>query len=62
MAVMSGNSVDSGCVGDLGMRIEGSYDGRMVETVAMDDYGVGVHCRGFVFSVADLVGRAVHGW
>ena len=40
MAVMSGNSVDRGCVGDLGVRIEGSHDGRMVETVAKQ-----FHCK-----------------
>ena len=46
MAVMSGNSVDRGCMGDLGVHMEGGHDGRMVETVAVDDDGVGFHCRG----------------
>ena len=46
MAIMGSNSVDCGCVGDLGVCIEGGHDGRMVETVAVDDDGVGVHCRG----------------
>ena len=61
VTIMGGNSVDRRCMGDLGVRIEGGHDGRMVETVAVDDDGVGVHCRGFVLSVTDLVGRAVHG-
>ena len=43
MAVMGSDSINCGCVGDLGVRIEGGHDGRMVETVAVDDDSVGVH-------------------
>ena len=43
------------------MRVEGIHDGGMMETVTMDDNGVGVHCRGFILGVTDLVGRTVHG-
>ena len=45
VAVMGSNSVDCSCMGDLGVRIEGGHNGRVVETVAVDDDGVGVHCR-----------------
>ena len=62
VAVMGGNGVDSGGVGDLGVRVKGCHDGGVVETVAVNDDCVGIHCRCFVFSVADLVGRSVHGW
>ena len=61
VAVMGSNSINCGCVGDLGVRIEGGHNSRVVEAMAVDDDSVGVHCRGFVFGVADLVGRAVHG-
>ena len=61
VAIMGSNSIDCGCVGDLGMRIKGGHNGRVVETVAVDDDSVGVHCRGFILSVTDLVGRAIHG-
>ena len=61
VTIMGGNSIDCSRVGDLGVRIKGGHDGRMVETVAVDDDGVGVHCRGFVVGMADLVGQAVHG-
>ena len=35
MTIMDSNSVDCGCMGDLGVRIKGGHDGRMVETVAV---------------------------
>ena len=38
-------------MGNLGVPVKGGHDGRMVETVTVDDDGVGVHCRGFVFGV-----------
>ena len=62
VAVMGGNGVDSSGVGDLGVRVEGCHDGGVVETVAVDNNCMSVHCCCFVFGVADLVGRAVHGW
>ena len=62
VAVVSGNSVDGSSVGDLSVRVEGCHDGRVVETVAVDNDCMSIHCRCFVFGVADLVGRAVHGW
>ena len=55
MAVMGSDSIDCGCVGDLGMRIEGGHNGRVMETVAVDDDGVSVHCRGFILDVANLI-------
>ena len=33
VAVMGGNGVDGSGVGDLGVRVEGCHDGRVVETV-----------------------------
>ena len=34
---MGSDSIDCGCVGDLGMRIKGGHNGRVMETVAVDD-------------------------
>ena len=49
VTIMGRDSIDCGGVGNLGMRVEGGHDGRMVETVAVDDASVGIHGRGFVF-------------
>ena len=58
VTIMGSNSIDCGGMGVLGVRVKGGHDSRMVETMTVDDDGVGVHCRGFVFSMANLVGRA----
>lgn len=44
------------------MLVERGHNGGVVETVALNDYGEGVHGCSHVFGVADLVGGAVHGW
>ena len=45
MAVVGSDSVDCGGVRDLGVRVEGGHDGRMMETVAVDDDSMSVHGR-----------------
>ena len=56
VTIMGSDSINCGGMGNLGVRVEGGHDGRMVETMTVDDDGVVVHCRGFVLGVANLVG------
>ena len=55
VTIMGSDSIDCDGMGNLGVRVRGGHYGRMVETMTVDDDGVGVHCRCFVFSVATLV-------
>ena len=43
----------------MSVRVKSSHDGRVVEMVSMNDDGMSVHCRGFVFDVANFVRRAI---
>ena len=61
VTIIGSESINCGGMGNLGVRVKGGHDGRMVETVTVHDDSVGLHCHGFVFSVANLVGRAIHG-
>ena len=61
MSIVFGDGVDGSPVGEIGVLVEGGHDGGMVEAVSLDFDGEGVHGGSHVFSVADLIGRAVHG-
>lgn len=62
VAVVFGDGIYGCPVGEVSMLVERGHNGGVVETVALNDYGEGVHGCSHVFGVADLVGGAVHGW
>ena len=61
VSVVSGDGVDGGPMGEVGVLVQGGHDGAVMEAMALDFNGESVHGRSHTFGVADLVGGAIHG-